>query len=94
MNTRLQVEHPVTEMVTGYDLVKWQIRTAAGVKLDFTQEDIRVSGCAIECRINADNSAGEAAEVLLNFCMCPAVPGCDLIPRFSRTIGYRPFTIP
>lgn len=53
MNTRLQVEHPVSELVTGVDIVKWQIRIAAGVPLDFTQEDIQVSGAAIECRINA-----------------------------------------
>ena len=53
MNTRLQVEHPVSELVTGVDIVKWQIRIAAGVPLDFTQEDIRVRGAAIECRINA-----------------------------------------
>lgn len=53
MNTRLQVEHPVSELVTGVDIVKWQIRIAAGVPLDFTQEDIRVQGAAIECRINA-----------------------------------------
>ena len=53
MNVRLQVEHCVTEMLTGVDLVKWQIRTAAGIPLNFTQEDIRISGCAIECRINA-----------------------------------------
>ena len=53
MNTRLQVEHPVSELVTGKDIVKWQIRIAAGVELDFTQEDIRVHGAAIECRINA-----------------------------------------
>ncbi len=53
MNTRLQVEHPVSELVTGVDIVKWQIRIAAGVPLDFTQKDIQVEGAAIECRINA-----------------------------------------
>ena len=53
MNTRLQVEHPVSELVTGVDIVKWQIRIAAGVELDFVQEDIQVQGAAIECRINA-----------------------------------------
>lgn len=53
MNVRLQVEHPVTEMLTGFDLVKWQIRIAAGIPLNFTQKDIRMIGSAIECRINA-----------------------------------------
>ena len=53
MNVRLQVEHCVTEMLTGFDLVKWQIRIAAGIPLSFTQDDIRISGSAIECRINA-----------------------------------------
>lgn len=55
MNVRLQVEHCVTEMLTGYDLVKWQIRIAAGIPINFEQKDIRMSGAAIECRINAKN---------------------------------------
>lgn len=53
MNVRLQVEHCVTEMLTGIDLVKWQIRIAAGIPINFTQESIRMKGAAIECRINA-----------------------------------------
>ena len=53
MNVRLQVEHCVTEMLTGIDLVKWQIRIAAGVPLNMTQAEIPMTGCAIECRINA-----------------------------------------
>ncbi len=55
MNTRIQVEHPVTECVTGIDLIKAQIRIAAGEPLQFTQKDIHITGHAIECRINAEN---------------------------------------
>ncbi|MBO6798309.1 acetyl-CoA carboxylase biotin carboxylase subunit [Maricaulis sp.] len=55
MNTRLQVEHPVTEMITGIDLVREQIRVADGAPLEITQEDIKFRGWAIECRINAEN---------------------------------------
>ena len=55
MNTRIQVEHTITEEVTGVDLIKEQIRVAAGEKLSFTQKDIQISGHAIECRINAED---------------------------------------
>ncbi|MRG86549.1 acetyl-CoA carboxylase biotin carboxylase subunit [Salinibacillus xinjiangensis] len=56
MNTRIQVEHPVTEMVTGIDLIKEQIRVANGEKLSFSQEDVAFTGWAIECRINAEDA--------------------------------------
>lgn len=66
MNTRIQVEHPVTEMVTGMDLIKEQIRVAAGEPLSVRQEDIKIEGHAIECRINAENPAK-------NFMPCPGL---------------------
>lgn len=56
MNTRIQVEHPVTEMITGVDLVQQQLKIASGEKLPFVQEDIKINGWAIECRINAENA--------------------------------------
>lgn len=55
MNTRVQVEHPVTEMVTGIDIIKEQIKIASGEALEYSQEDIKITGHAIECRINAEN---------------------------------------
>lgn len=64
MNTRIQVEHPVTEMVTGLDLIKEQIFIAAGEKLQWKQKDIHITGHAIECRLNAENPAK-------NFMPCP-----------------------
>lgn len=57
MNTRIQVEHPVTEMITGIDLIKEQISVAAGYPLSFAQEDVKINGWSIECRINAENPA-------------------------------------
>ena len=64
MNTRIQVEHPVTELITGIDLIKEQIRVAAGEPLRFTQEDVQLRGHAIECRINAEDPDK-------NFMPCP-----------------------
>ena len=66
MNTRIQVEHPVTEMVTGLDLIKEQIRVAAGEQLSVSQEEIQIHGHAIECRINAENPSK-------NFMPCPGL---------------------
>lgn len=55
MNTRIQVEHPITEMITGIDLVKEQLKIASGEKLAYTQDDIKIKGHAIECRVNAED---------------------------------------
>ncbi|MEQ8198493.1 MAG: acetyl-CoA carboxylase biotin carboxylase subunit [Clostridiaceae bacterium] len=64
MNTRIQVEHGVTEVITGIDLLKEQISVAAGEKLSFAQSDVKINGCAIECRINAEDPS-------MNFIPCP-----------------------
>ncbi|MFV0412041.1 MAG: acetyl-CoA carboxylase biotin carboxylase subunit [Oscillospiraceae bacterium] len=91
MNTRLQVEHPVTEMVTGIDIVKWQIRVAAGLPLEFKQEDVRVEGHAIECRINAEDPASNflpsSGKIGLLF-----VPGGNNV-RFDTAL-YADYTVP
>lgn len=73
MNTRIQVEHPVTEFVTGIDLVKAQIRIAAGEKLWFAQDDVHLSGHAIECRINAEDPRR-------NFMPCPGTINAIHVP--------------
>ncbi len=91
MNLRLQVEHGVTEMLTGFDIVKWQIRIASGMKLDFTQKDIKIKGCAIECRINA-KSCGTTH--LLNVPGGPSVrfdtfivTGYTMTPYYDSLLG-------
>lgn len=73
MNTRVQVEHPVTEMITGIDIIKEQIRIADGEKLSYTQKDIHIDGHAIECRINAENPDK-------NFAPCPGLIDYLLLP--------------
>ncbi len=73
MNTRIQVEHPITEEVTGIDIVKYQLKIASGEPLDIKQEDVRISGHAIECRINAENPA-------MNFMPSPGVINSLFVP--------------
>ena len=80
MNTRIQVEHPVTEMVTGVDIVKWQLKIAAGEPLTLQQDDIALTGHSIECRINAENPA-------FNFAPSPGTVTNLLLP--SGGIGIR-----
>jgi acetyl/propionyl-CoA carboxylase alpha subunit len=77
MNTRLQVEHPVTELVTGIDIVKEQIRIARGRKLRYTQDDIQLNGWAMECRINAEDPYTNfvPSTGVLNSVIPPSGPG-------------------
>ncbi|MCJ7854733.1 acetyl-CoA carboxylase biotin carboxylase subunit [Lachnospiraceae bacterium NSJ-143] len=100
MNTRIQVEHPVTEMVTGIDIVKEQIKIAEGAVLDIKQEDVRITGHAIECRINAENpdrnfapSPGDIDYLLvpggtLGVRIDSAVyAGCTILPYYDSMIA-------
>lgn len=91
MNIRLQVEHSVTEMLTNIDLVKWQIRTAAGVPLNFSQKDVTLMGSAVECRINA-LSTGKLG--MLHVAGGPSVrfdtylvQGVEISPFYDSLIG-------
>ena len=88
MNTRVQVEHPVTEMITGIDIVREQLRIAAGEKLSFEQSDIRIQGHAIECRINAEDARTfMPSPGLITLAHAPGGPGI----RYDSHIysGYR-----
>jgi acetyl-CoA carboxylase, biotin carboxylase subunit len=90
MNTRIQVEHPVTELITGVDLVKWQLRIAAGERLTLAQKDVRIRGHAVECRINAEDPARDflpsAGEV--EFFLPPGGPGVRIDTHLYA--GYTP----
>ncbi len=88
MNTRLQVEHPVTEMITGIDIVREQIKIAAGEELSFKQEDVRILGHAIECRINAeDPKTFMPSPGLISLVHMPGGPGIRVDSHIYT--GYR-----
>lgn len=99
MNTRIQVEHPVTECVTGLDLIKEQIKIASGERLSVTQEDVKIQGHAIECRINAENpkmgfrpSPGKISELHLPGGQGVRVdtdiyPGCTVSPYYDSMLA-------
>ena len=92
MNTRIQVEHPVTEMITGIDIVKEQLSIAAGNKLSFTQSDIKIKGHAIECRINAEDPRSfiPAPGTITHF-HAPGGPGIRLDSHIYSSYKVPPF---
>ncbi|MFU0824482.1 acetyl-CoA carboxylase biotin carboxylase subunit [Clostridium sp.] len=89
MNTRIQVEHPITEMVTGIDLVKEQIKVASGERLEVTQEDVSLKGHSIECRINAENpeKGFMPSPGIVNITHIPGGSGIRIDSAFYQ--GYR-----
>lgn len=100
MNTRVQVEHPVTEMVTGIDIVKEQLSIASGNPLSYKQEDVKITGHAIECRINAENPEKNFAPSpgTIDFLLIPGggigvrvdsavYEGCDILPFYDSMIA-------
>ncbi len=92
MNTRLQVEHPVTEMITGVDLVREQLRVAAGEKLSFSQEDINIQGHAIECRINAeDPKTFMPSPGLISLFHAPGGPGVRIDTHIYNGYNVPPY---